>query len=283
MKRLILISILFALTPALVQAAKYNPFDTSKEVKGPVKSKALSFYAGSNVSFYYRGSRGGSVRQAQITYYDSLGRETKMEQYYRKKLDYVTITTYDSTTSVSRTYDAKNKPNEYYEEKHYNHLGLPICEIQYHKDTVKSRDSLVYNQWNKPAIVYYARGKEPYRLSEAYKYDSIGNLIGMRSFDKEGKMSGGFEVQYTDTVVRVHYFGRTYYSHYRDKSDDGPDSWTAEYFYDEQHRLIREEGLKFKLIFSNFDEYGNPTKCEQHNYYGLNDYSNTTIREFTYW
>jgi hypothetical protein len=141
----------------------------------------------------------------------------------------------------------------------------------------------VYNQWNKPAIVYYARGKEPYRLSEAYKYDSIGNLIGMRSFDKEGKMSGGFEVQYTDTVVRVHYFGRTYYSHYRDKSDDGPDSWTAEYFYDEQHRLIREEGLKFKLIFSNFDEYGNPTKCEQHNYYGLNDYSNTTIREFTYW
>lgn len=282
MKRLILI--LFCCVPMMVQAAKYNPFNPSHKTEGPVKTVATMWRAGGNVSLYYGKNRVGKAQQME--YVDELGRKTKSETIHQgEKPEHYTLITYDDSlfVSISRSYDKKGKPNDYYEVTVYNEHWLPVCEQQYHKDTIQYTDSLVYNQWGKVATVYHSHGRAPYHLSEAYKYDSIGNLLGMRSFDDKGKMEGGYEVQYTDSVVQLHYFGKSSYSWYRDKSDDGPDSWTAKYVYNEQHQLIREESLKRTSLFTQYDEYGNWLVCETHDFYGLNEYVHTTIREFTYW
>ena len=280
MKRFI---ILFCCLPFVMQAARRNPFDISQEVNGPVKSVSIAWFAGQNVSLYYGKNRVG--KSQEMRYYDQHGREIKTETIHRGKTDDYTITTYDDSSfvSVSKSYNAKNQSNDYYEVTYFNERWSPVCDFQYHKDTIQHRDSTVYNQWDKIAIAFHSHGKEPYYRSEAYKYDSIGTLLGMREFDSNGKMIGGFDVHYSDTIVQLHFFGQTYYSHYRDKSDDGPDSWTIKYYYNKQHQLIRREMLKSMDLFTKYDDYGNWLVCESHTYYGLNEYIVTAVREISYW
>ena len=221
---------------------------------GPVKSITKTLTKGDNeyVSLYYRNKR---VKNSfEIWYYNRDGFFVEREHYTRGKVDSRTIITFDTDglTSTRRNYtDRKDTPNEYVTIRKYNTMGLVTEEIDMRADTLWSRDSIVYNQYGKIAVVYRSarNANKSLYLRDAYKYDSVGNVIGERTFTQDGKIFRHCEIVYAENRTEMHYIERN------------GKGYTIKYFYDAEGRIVRKENLHDSTEYSDFDQYGNWRRC----------------------
>ena len=272
MKRLIII--ILCCLPFLASADDFAQI-CPDVLHGPVKMVKSATFVGVQTGSF-RNLTYDSSTPIDIAYYDTDSRETKLECWYKEELKWYYITTYAGDSSSRINYDSEGNYKNYKIVKFYNQAGLPVRIDTYTKsDTIWVSDSLVYNQWNKIAIVYHSHHLNPFQLWHAFKFDEQGRIIGGRTFD-DGKEVSGFKVDYSEEKILVSYASN--------RQDEGVKTWAQEYIFDKKGRLIEERTNNWRKVYSAFDKYDNWTRCITTATTGpMINSSATIVREITYW
>ncbi len=254
----VVVSLLMMLHTEAV-AKSYNDLE-KEELHGPVKTVKRTDMS------------------THITYYDQSQREVRSEYFlHNGQREGYTETVYAGDSSVYTSYDEAGKA-VHMVVTHYDRAQRPIRTDEYlGKDSIWVSDSLVYNQWNKVAAVYHCswRGATPaFYLCESYKFDSIGNIIGGRTFNDNHQMVSGYEVVRTAAKTIV------LYASY---NSEGLKKWQRELFYDKKGRLRQVKSETVNKEYSKFDKYGNWTECVTIAKPGPFVTSVTATRTLSYW
>lgn len=272
MKRLLLIT--FAVALSICNVASQCNFldDYNNRALGPVKSitktKTLN---NANLSMFY----GERVRKSiEVFYYNRAGFLIKRELYLRDKIDNQTTVTFDADNmmSIQRTYT--NGEDSLCEDmliRQYNDMNLVVENIDVRAGALWSRDSIVYNQFGKIALVYHSSHDGILYLHDAYKYDSVGNIIAMRTFTRDRRISCHCDVVRVRNRIELHY-----------TKSDGETNVTK-YFYNSKGYIVREESTNYSTTFSDFDSYGNWRRSAHTIIYGRFTATSTITREFEYY
>lgn len=133
----------------------------------------------------------------------------------------------------------------------YDSEGKRLSELYFRADTVYNMDSVVYNQWGKPAMEYTSKSfSSPYSLYMkcSYKYDSTGLEIGMRNFEPNRRtpVSGANYIYSPGKVEQVYVNEKGEVTKFKET-----------YFYDKEGRLVKIQNKNSSTRYSDFDAYGN--------------------------
>lgn len=274
MKRLLLITFAVALSICNVASQCNFLYDYNNRALGSVKSITRTIELGdnANVSLFYGNKR--IKKSFEVFYYNRDGFLIKQEYYTRGKVDNRTTITFetDSMTSIQRNYNnGEDIPNEYVPIRKYNEAKLVIEKIDLRADTLWSRDSIVYNQYGKIAAVYHSSYDGKLYLRDSYKYDSVGNLMAMRTFTRNRKIYRHCEVVHAHDRIELHFV-----------KPDGT-VYATKYFYDSEGHIVREESMYHSMTFSDFDSYGNWRHSTSVTTHGSFTATTTMTREFEYY
>ncbi len=202
--------------------------------------------------------------------YDSLGRITHEAEFLNEMLGTGYFYEY-SNDSICWRYEYGDEGLDGRSWKIVlNSDGRKLYSLQYYKDRLVGKDSLVYNKYGKIAEKYCSPyGETNLRLEVVYTYDSLGRLIE----EKEVRQQRGYTIKY---VSNGHYQKRIY--------EKGHLPYTEKYTFDSNNRLIKRKSQEEVEEFSCFDKYDNWTKSlfsvNTHEEYGWLETSTERIIEY---
>lgn len=220
--------------------------------KGPVKQIIVTKKIEKNSNRYHD----VKVRK-QVYWYDSIGRLVEETVFANDMLKYGHV----------RQYTINNICIEY----EYNQVGIVkgnFCQIrmdstgnqistkQYIGGKLFLSDSTVYNESGQKIKYYETPSKQnTLALRYTYEYDTYGRLINVRDFlYSQGTI-----------VCHVEYLPNGNFTEFH--SDVEGEKWENKYFVNEEKLIIEvHQGHSQRIIYSNFDKYGNWLKSEKKSY-----------------
>lgn len=246
MKKLLYIS--FLLLP-MFAAAQTDSLSSFEFAKGPVKR--IVYYAeqsgGSNFSLYY-GNKSGEGMKIIIDF-DKAGRVVR-------QFDTQQSPSYDTLIYIGNKCERWEISPEHPEGTlgaiiRYDSAGRRVSQLYVRADTIYTMDSVVYNQWGKPAMEYTSVSfSKPYSLymKESYKYDSTGVLIGQRHFEHNKRLPvSGVNYTYSPGKIMMAYVN--------EKGEVSKSKDTS--YYDKEGRLVKYKTKGGTTTYSNYDANGN--------------------------